>query len=182
MYASSPVTFAISVQRRAERMDGDQVDLLDRGGVHPGHAERIVSTSASGFGAAPVMAHTLMPSDCARSAAASTFSLRPLADSSRSVSPGRPCAATWRAKASAAPKSLQMAVRLDVSACRAMADSGCRSATYLPTSSAVRCWASAALPPFPAASRRCPASSGRASSLPQRRAVPARSPGCAMPG
>ena len=47
------------------------------------------------------MAQTRMPSDRARPAAVSTFSLRPLADSSSSVSPGRPCAATCRANASA---------------------------------------------------------------------------------
>lgn len=60
-----------------------------------------------------------------------------------------------------------MAVTADVSACSAMAENGRRSASNLPTSSAVRCWASAADPPLPAASSRCPARSRTASSAPQ---------------
>src|ERR1044072_619777 len=50
-----------------------------------------------------------------------------------------------------------MAVRLEVSACSAMAEKAGRSSWNLPTSSAVRCCASAAEPPLPAASTRPPA-------------------------
>ena len=64
-----------------------------------------------------------------------------------------------------------MALRLDVSACSAIADSGRRSPSNRPTSSAVRCCASAALPPFPAASSRFPASSRCPRSSPQRARV-----------
>src|SRR5918994_2646836 len=49
-----------------------------------------------------------------------------------------------------------IAVRLEVSADRHTAERGRRSSTKRPTISAVRCWASAALPPLPAAINRPP--------------------------
>ena len=58
-----------------------------------------------------------------------------------------------------------------MSACSAIAESGRRSPSNRPTSSAVRCCASAALPPLPAASSRFPASSRRPRSSPHRARV-----------
>src|SRR5690606_28521670 len=81
----------------------------------------------SGLGAGPVRAHTLRPAARAASAADSRLALAPLVDSSISTSPGRPCARTWRAKAASTPQSLAMAVVLEVSACRAIAENAGRS-------------------------------------------------------
>ncbi|CPU67694.1 Uncharacterised protein [Mycobacteroides abscessus] len=70
-------------------------------------APRRASTSshaaASAQSRGPVSAHVVRPSSRARWAAATTFSLSPEVDRSTSTSPGRPCAATWRAYISAMP-------------------------------------------------------------------------------
>ncbi|EFV91909.1 hypothetical protein ES5_08596 [Dietzia cinnamea P4] len=66
-------------------------------------ATRIDSShsSSSGLGPPPVRAHVVTPRSRARRAAAMTFSLVPLVDSSTRMSPGEACASTWRAKTSA---------------------------------------------------------------------------------
>ncbi len=55
------------------------------------------AASISGLGPGPVSAHTWRPARRAAVAAAIRLALRPDVDSSISTSPGRPCAATWRA-------------------------------------------------------------------------------------
>jgi hypothetical protein len=59
-------------------------------------------TAASGLGAGPVIASTVMPHSRARRAAATALGCGPDVDSSTSTSPARPCASTWRANSSSA--------------------------------------------------------------------------------
>src|SRR5690606_36224503 len=132
-----------------------------------GTATASSQSTASGLGAGPVSAQVVSPHSRPAAAAASTFPLAPLVDRQMSTSPGRPCARTCRAKTSPGPKSLPIAVKLEASACSGMAEYGRRSDRYRPTSSAVRCWASAAEPPLPQASIRPPPESTAASLSPQ---------------
>ena len=76
----------------------------------------------------------------------------------RATSPGRPWASTWRRKTAAKPMSFPTAVTTDGSVVRAIAERPARSRWKRPTSSATKCWASAAEPPLPKASTRPPAS------------------------
>ena len=76
----------------------------------------------------------------------------------RATSPGRPWASTCRRKTAAKPMSLPTAVTTEGSVVRAIAESAGRSRWKRPTSSATKCCASAAEPPFPNARTRPPAS------------------------
>src|SRR5690606_27546124 len=61
------------------------------------------ATSASGFGRGLVIAQHVTPRARAVVTAFRTLALRPDVDSATSTSPGRPCAATWRAKVCSKP-------------------------------------------------------------------------------
>ena len=144
------------VDGRAEHVDGDEVQLLhgaralrrvERDGLVADLGERVRAP-------APVSAHTVRPHSCAALAAASTLGERPevrqrdqhvARPAVRRAPGGRTpprCRSRWRS-----PSGGRVAVQ-------AIALSGPRSVSKRPTSSAVRCWASAALPPLPTASSR----------------------------
>ena len=92
-----------AVHGRAERVDDDEVDLLDGGRRPAGTAMALSAIAASGFGAGPVSAQTVSPTSWARLAACSTLLLVPLVDKRMTMSPGRPCASTCRANTSSPP-------------------------------------------------------------------------------
>ena len=98
----------------------------------------------------PRKATTGTPLARAASAARSRLGLEPLVLWRTRRSPGRQSASTWRAKTWSNPRSFPAARRSEVSVVRATAASARRVRAYRTTNSVARCWASAALPPFPA--------------------------------
>lgn len=109
----------------------------------------ISQSEARGSPVSPVSAMVRQFNFMAASAALITFADVPLVLRATRTSPPLASAWTWRAKTSPYPKSLLSAVRADVSVVRAIDGQARLSSSYLPTSSAAMCWASAALPPFP---------------------------------
>lgn len=77
----------------AEHVDGGEMCLLDGGGV-AGETDDVVAGHGERVGRGPVSAQAVAPT------AHSRLGLRPLVDSRTRMSPGRPCACTWRAKTS----------------------------------------------------------------------------------
>ena len=85
------------------------------------------------------------------SAALTTFGEFPLVEIAISTSPARPSDSTCRAKTPSTPKSFAIAVSSDESVVSAIAGIEGRGLSIVSvlTNSVARCWASAALPPFP---------------------------------
>ena len=71
--------------------------------VSPGRHTASAQSTDSGLGPGPVSAHACAAHRSAASTARSRFSLHPLVEISRTTSPGRACARTWRAKTSVKP-------------------------------------------------------------------------------
>nr|WP_255372128.1 hypothetical protein [Cellulosimicrobium sp. CUA-896] len=93
----------VRVDRRAQRVHDDEVQLLHRRRRRALHRERVVARRRQG-GLARAGERPRGEAELARRcAAATTFSLRPDVDSSSSTSPARPCAATCRAYISPTP-------------------------------------------------------------------------------
>ena len=77
------------------------------------------------------------------------FSLFPDVEIPIATSPVLPIASIWREKTLLKPRSLPVAVRTEVSVESDRAGIAFLFSENLTTSSVARCWASAALPPFP---------------------------------
>ena len=97
----------------------------------------------------PVRATVFIPISLATSKALMILEEFPLVLMPMATSPSLPRALSCLAKISLKAMSLETLVIMEVSVVRAMAGSGGRSMIYRLTNSAARCWASAALPPFP---------------------------------
>ncbi len=106
----------------------------------------------------PVRATVLIPISLATSKALMILGEFPLVVMPMATSPSFPRALSCLAKISLKARSFETLVRIEVSVVRAIAGRGGRSMIYRLTNSAARCWASAALPPFPKKKSLFPAS------------------------